>query len=138
MRNLLTVDYALLEIVYAGFAAGNSAPDGCGDAVCIECMHKWVCKCVDTSKYPVRCPSLGCSATLSHQDINWLLRHSPDHQQRFMRLVVESSVPPSQRTYCPYKDCSALLIRPDAATPEASTACSKCTRTMCVKCLIPG
>ncbi|KAG1669196.1 hypothetical protein FOA52_001447 [Chlamydomonas sp. UWO 241] len=101
-------------------------------------MGQYVCTCVDSSKYPVQCPSPGCKATLAHHDVIWLLHDMPAHMERYTRLEVESSIHPSQRLYCPHKDCSTLLLRPEEGEPEGPMVCPACERTLCASCLIPG
>ncbi|KAG1665601.1 hypothetical protein FOA52_003248 [Chlamydomonas sp. UWO 241] len=128
-------------MVYAGSdAAGSSsaAAPGCGHPFCIDCMRQYVSAGVHSSTFPVRCPSPGCRQTVAHHDVMRLLRDSPADLERYTRLEVESSIHPSQRVYCPHKDCSTLFMRPEEGEPEGPTACPACTRTLCVKCLIPG
>jgi hypothetical protein len=59
-------------------------------------------------------------------------------------LVMEHSIDSSLRTYCPYKDCSCLLERPDEEEEAAAGGqdfpfeCPACQRTFCLSCSITG
>jgi hypothetical protein len=61
------------------------------------------------------------------------------HSQRYARLEVESAIHPSQRMYCPHKDCSTLVMRPDDEEEQCGGAsvCPACERTLCANCYIP-
>lgn len=54
-----------------------------------------------------------------------------------MRLEVEHAVG-NESIYCPYKDCSELLVKPDVIEPDVRTTCPTCTRTFCLNCQIEG
>lgn len=67
--------------------------------------------------------------------------------QAFERMEVEAAIPLAQRVYCPHKDCSALLLRPEAGAeddggPEAASegpaTCPACSRAFCPRCNLPG
>eukprot|EP00882_Tetradesmus_deserticola_P030042 GHRQ01033698.1.p1 GENE.GHRQ01033698.1~~GHRQ01033698.1.p1 ORF type:complete len:100 (-),score=12.14 GHRQ01033698.1:5-304(-) len=64
--------------------------------------------------------------------------------QVYEMLVTEHSIDSSLRTYCPYKDCSCLLERPDdideaaAAGQDHPFECPACHRHFCLCCGIAG
>jgi hypothetical protein len=59
-------------------------------------------------------------------------------------LVMERCIDSSLRAYCPYKDCSCLLERPDEEDEAAAGGqdfpfeCPACQRTFCLSCSITG
>lgn len=60
--------------------------------------------------------------------------------QVFDSLLLEEAVPPSQHTYCPYKDCGLMLQRPDEdeQDPDEPVDCPHCDRPFCLECGIAG
>jgi hypothetical protein len=60
-------------------------------------------------------------------------------------LVAEHCIDSSLRAYCPYKDCSCLLERPDGEQGAAAAdgqdfpfECPACQRHFCLSCGITG
>ena len=60
--------------------------------------------------------------------------------QLLRQLEVEHAIAPSQRLYCPYKDCSALLMKAEDAEEfeEGAVLCPACKRSFCPNCVACG
>jgi hypothetical protein len=66
--------------------------------------------------------------------------------QVYEMLVTEHCIDSSLRAYCPYKDCSCLLERPDDDEEGGAAAdgqdfpfeCPACQRHFCLSCGITG
>jgi hypothetical protein len=66
--------------------------------------------------------------------------------QVFEYLIAEHLIDTARRVYCPYKDCSVLLERPEpdeemldaAGNQEAPFECPCCKRQFCLSCGITG
>jgi hypothetical protein len=64
----------------------------------------------------------------------------------FEYLVAEHLIDTSRRVYCPYKDCSLLLERPEpeeemvdaSGNQEAPYECPACHRHFCLSCGVTG
>ncbi len=58
----------------------------------------------------------------------------------YHKLAVEHAIDPSQRLYCPYKNCSAFMegLTESERLENGRTTCPTCTRAFCVNCKIPG
>eukprot|EP00955_Chlamydomonas_euryale_P101849 365377-Chlamydomonas_euryale.AAC.24 len=152
------------DMISAGSdAAGSSSTrPGCGHAFCSTCMRRYMFSCIDNNKHRVQCPSDGCKHAVSCEDVlrfweacsaacggqtshtstaqqpkSACIWHDEFRLQRYMQLDVESAIHPSERVYCPFKDCSALLLRPECKA-EGPTLCPECERTLCAKCHITG
>ncbi len=64
----------------------------------------------------------------------------PTHPQ-LQQLEAEATIDPRQRLYCPHKDCSEPLLRPEHDTdlPRDQVAtCPACHRGFCPHCMVPG
>ena len=51
------------------------------------------------------------------------------------RLLCESTIPESYRFYCPFTDCSVLLINDNSSLTQHD--CPVCKRSSCAKCRVP-
>ncbi|KXZ52052.1 hypothetical protein GPECTOR_10g1075 [Gonium pectorale] len=87
----------------------------------------------------------GCKTLLSRDAVAAALGGHPKEMQVFELLEAEQAIPSQLRTFCPHKDCSMPLQRPDdtdAPGPgpgeDGFTACPACHRAFCLRCLIPG
>ncbi|KXZ48561.1 hypothetical protein GPECTOR_26g464 [Gonium pectorale] len=127
--------------------AGSDAPSsstaaaGCGHYFCAACMTQYVLGAVKDRKFPVMCPmASGCKVALSTDAVMEALRRHPKEQQAFGLLQAEQAIPPRLRTYCPHKNCSVPLQRPEEGDipAEGPTSCPACNRMFCLRCLIPG
>ena len=60
--------------------------------------------------------------------------------QTLEALVTEQSIDHARRAYCPYKDCSCLLERPDPEEGDGNEPfeCPLCHRIFCLSCGIAG
>ncbi|KAG1669190.1 hypothetical protein FOA52_001441 [Chlamydomonas sp. UWO 241] len=115
------VEHAVEGMVYAGAdaAGSSSAAPGCGHPFCFECMQSYVCTLVDSSTFPVQCPSPGCKQILAHRDVNTLLRHSPAHLQGFTCEAFQA-LPPHLRS----AEDAALLQLSDMQRWKQCPRCS--------------
>ena len=51
----------------------------------------------------------------------------------FLQLEAEHAIPQDQKFYCPYLECSALMIIIDPE-PSTETPCIACSRALCYFC----
>ncbi|KXZ48564.1 hypothetical protein GPECTOR_26g467 [Gonium pectorale] len=158
------------QVTCAGSDAPSSstAAAGCGHYFCAGCMTQYVLSAVKDRKFPVPCPmggsaaaaggggagaagtgigagaggggGGGCRMLLSRDAVVAALeKHSKD-LQAFGLLEAEQAIPSQLRIFCPHKDCSMPLQRPDQDDMPAAgpIACPACNRAFCLRCLIPG
>jgi hypothetical protein len=73
-------------------------------------------------------------------------RHTPTPAQVYEFMIAEQMIDTQLRVYCPYKDCSVLLERPDPELEEldehghqaAPYECPGCKRRFCLRCGVAG
>lgn len=119
---------------------------GCSHGFCLSCIVQHTEVKVQAGQVPVRCPQVGCSQTLSLAQCRSIL------SQKWFALLnkrlIEVNMPDSERVYCPFPNCSALMNRKDidASNEGASTSslssvtatrCVECHRMFCVECRVP-
>ena len=72
-----------------------------------------------------------------------LLRASPLNSgllcmQVLRELEVQHAIGAADSLYCPHKDCSALLVKPEEDVSDEPSECPECGRVFCATCKIPG
>lgn len=123
------------------------AVEGCGHRFCFSCMKEHVKVKLLDGTLPA-CPQDGCTTKLSVEGSKIFL--SPRLLDIMVQRIREAQIPPTQKIYCPYPKCSALMslsevIRPmqessskytiaDAATLRN---CVKCRGSFCISCKVP-
>lgn len=119
-----------------------------------ECLHSFCLSCivqhavvkVQAGQVPVRCPHVGCNKTLDLAQCQTIL--SPKWFDLLNKRIIEVNMPESERVYCPFPKCSALMNRKDllASIDGASSStlllatpsrCVECIRMFCVECRVP-
>ncbi|CAD6258866.1 unnamed protein product [Miscanthus lutarioriparius] len=83
------------------------------------------------------CPQEGCTTKLSVEGSRVFL--SPRLLEIMVQRMREGQIPPSQKIYCPYPKCSALMslgevIHPMQESSSRYTAADAATLRKCVKC----
>ena len=81
---------------------------GCAHFYCIECTIKYIELKLDDNVTRIPCPVTNCQGLLEPDFCRDILPR--DLFNRWGKALCESSFLGSEKFYCPYKDCSALLI----------------------------
>lgn len=93
----------------------------------------------------IPCAHFGCHTIMSFTQLSSLLNSKT--LEILSRRQIEAAIPRSERIYCPFKDCSALLFKPimHAIQQSCSSAhphptafgcveCEACHRAFCLEC----
>ncbi|OAE26695.1 hypothetical protein AXG93_3582s1080 [Marchantia polymorpha subsp. ruderalis] len=125
-----------------------------------ECLHRFCVSCltqhvqirVKSNQVPVKCPQ-DCSRLVDVEQCRNFL--PPDLVELYTKSLIEASIPESERVYCPFTNCSALMSkgdlnpssRPSSSRPSSSrqpksfaigqVECMECHRLFCVECQVP-
>lgn len=93
------------------------------------------------------CLHAGCASVISFTQLSSLL--SSPLLEVLTRRQIEAAIPETERMYCPFRDCSALLIKPtflvdipsSSAHPHPTASdcveCEACHRAFCLECAVP-
>ncbi|XWS70130.1 hypothetical protein CRYUN_Cryun03dG0022800 [Craigia yunnanensis] len=81
---------------------------GCAHFYCIECTIKYIESKLDDNVTRIPCPVKNCQGLLEPDFCCDILPR--DLFNRWGKALCESAFLGSEKFYCPYKDCSALLI----------------------------
>ncbi|XP_062194517.1 E3 ubiquitin-protein ligase RSL1-like isoform X2 [Phragmites australis] len=121
--------------------------EGCAHRFCFSCMKEHVKVKLLNGMLPA-CPQDGCATKLSVEGSKIFL--SPRLLGIMVQRIKEGQIPPSQKIYCPYPKCSALMslgevIRPmqescskyTAADAATLRKCVQCRGSFCINCKVP-
>eukprot|EP01018_Ginkgo_biloba_P006066 Gb_29625 [translate_table: standard] len=113
----------------------------------IRCLHRFCYRCItryihlriEEKRHQIFCPQSSCREPLSPEECRHFLPE--EIFEAWSAALVEAEIPESQRVYCPFPDCSALLVKEEVAGIPAedirSAECPFCNRLFCVQCHVP-
>lgn len=106
---------------------------GCTHSYCTECMIKYVATKLQENVTTIHCPVPNCGGLLEPEYCRDIL---PDEVfDRWGNALCESLILASEKFYCPFKDCSALLLD-DGTDFIMQSECPVCNRLFCVQCKV--
>ena len=111
---------------------------GCDHAYCTECMAMYVASKLQDNITSIRCPVPECvEGLLEPEQCRSIL--PKDVFDRWGNALCEALIPGSQKFYCPFKDCSALLLDDTSESGESirESYCPNCLRMFCAQCKVP-
>lgn len=108
----------------------------CSHRLCIPCLQKYVRFKLQAKQIPIPCVQSRCPETLTLEAckpfLPWKLSDA------WEILLVEHHIPQGERVYCPFPNCSALLIKDiSGKSINTSVECPSCNRLFCVSCMVP-
>ncbi|KAH6836539.1 hypothetical protein C2S53_005158 [Perilla frutescens var. hirtella] len=116
---------------------------GCLHTYCLSCMSKHAQFKLLHGILP-KCPNVTCKSMLELDICKKFL--TPEFFDIMVQRVKEASIPPTEKIYCPYSRCSALLSKtelqgskdnPDAIEVLGGRKCPRCSGLFCINCKVP-
>ncbi|KAM3380002.1 hypothetical protein P3S68_005575 [Capsicum galapagoense] len=99
------------------------------------CIAKYVTKrTVLENVTVIKCPDTACNAVINPK--LWRELVPKEVLDKWENAMSESLVLGSRKLYCPYKDCSAMLVV-DGSDTVIDTECPDCRRLFCARCNVP-
>lgn len=110
---------------------------GCSHLYCTSCASQYVAAKVEGNEVLIGCPEPSCETGFIEMDMCQSILSPKVIDQWGSRLCEEILEP--TRFYCPYKDCSALLIHEGRINGEVirESECPHCYRLFCAQCKAP-
>ncbi|KAK2440799.1 putative E3 ubiquitin-protein ligase RNF217 [Trifolium repens] len=106
----------------------------CNHPFCTKCISKYVKVKRKEKVAKVNCPHPNCSVELKPQHLRSIL--SKNIIVDWESAIYESSIPLRKKIYCPYKNCSLLMVN-NGAEKVTSCECPSCHRLFCAQCKVP-
>ncbi|XP_071709320.1 E3 ubiquitin-protein ligase RSL1-like [Rutidosis leptorrhynchoides] len=117
----------------------------CLHRFCFSCMRKHVEAKLLQGKL-AECPHENCKSKIEIESCKKFL--NPKLHDMISVRVKEASIPPEERIYCPYSDCSNLMSKTEVQEYNATSGstsvikpgmrkCVKCNRAFCIDCNVP-
>lgn len=106
----------------------------CSHSFCYECTSKHIITKIQSGVSIVTCPGVKCNATLDSSAFRWIVPE--DILIRWDEVICKSLIQESEKVYCPFKDCLAMLVN-DSSRVILETWCPVCKRTFCAQCNVP-
>ncbi|KAK9948170.1 hypothetical protein M0R45_003757 [Rubus argutus] len=106
----------------------------CSHSYCTECMIKYVASKLQENITSIKCPVPDCKGLLEPEYCRPIL--PPEVFERWGNALCEAVILGSEKFYCPYKDCSGMLID-DGKEVIRQSECPNCRRMFCAQCKVP-
>ncbi|XP_008797375.2 E3 ubiquitin-protein ligase RNF19B-like [Phoenix dactylifera] len=112
--------------------------NGCSHKFCTSCVRLYVTAKVGENSITIGCPDPACKdGNLEPEKCRSIL--PGEVFDRWGVALCESALGPA-KFYCPYKDCSALLLNEGGNGDEqvmTDAECPHCKRVLCARCSVP-
>ncbi|XP_016475322.1 E3 ubiquitin-protein ligase RSL1-like [Nicotiana tabacum] len=106
----------------------------CSHIFCTDCISKHVATKIQENIHAVTCPGVACRGILDFETCSSTM--PKEVLSRWDEVLCESLILASQKFYCPYKDCSAMLVN-DSDEIIRESECPSCWRLFCAQCNVP-
>ncbi|XP_042494116.1 probable E3 ubiquitin-protein ligase RNF217 [Macadamia integrifolia] len=109
----------------------------CSHPFCLDCIVKYIeAKMEDNNRAEVSCPASNCDNLLDPLSCRSIL--PADLFVRWCDVLCEFSVQRfDQSMYCPFPECSTLVLSECEGDIYTRTECPNCKKLFCFKCKIP-
>ncbi|KAL6222118.1 hypothetical protein ACLB2K_005510 [Fragaria x ananassa] len=107
----------------------------CSHSYCKDCINNHVASKLQENITIIKCPVPDCKGSLDPEYCRPIL--SPEVYNKWGNALCEAMIVGSQRFYCPFKDCSAMLIDDEPEEVVRESECPNCNRMFCAQCKVP-
>ncbi|KAJ8447527.1 hypothetical protein Cgig2_031140 [Carnegiea gigantea] len=105
----------------------------CKHSFCIDCIVKYIASKMKEKSIPIECPNPNCNRVIEPEYCGSIL--PKDVFERWESALFEASVLGVQKFYCPFKDCSVLMVD-DGGDEVTQSECPYCHRLFCARCRV--
>ncbi|KAL0432626.1 UNVERIFIED_CONTAM: putative E3 ubiquitin-protein ligase [Sesamum latifolium] len=108
--------------------------DRCPHSFCYDCTTSHIVTKIQDKLKEISCPAINCKAVLNFDACRLMIPE--DTLVQWDELLCMSLIPESQKLYCPFRDCLALLVN-DSGEVIRKIKCLICKRSFCAECRVP-
>ncbi|KAI4325383.1 hypothetical protein MLD38_030788 [Melastoma candidum] len=105
----------------------------CSHFFCVDCIGMYLATKMRESIIHIECPEDKCPAILEPYTCRAIV--PAEVFDRWEKFLCESLILGSQKFYCPFKDCSALMVD-DGGEVVTVSECPSCRRLFCAQCKV--
>ncbi|XP_071733529.1 E3 ubiquitin-protein ligase RSL1-like [Rutidosis leptorrhynchoides] len=105
----------------------------CSHTFCLECIREHVAARIKENVAVVVCPEPECKGEIGPQVCRSIVPKQV--LDRWEDVLCESLIMGSEKFYCPFKDCSAMLVD-NGGLKVTSSECPHCHRLFCAQCKV--
>ncbi|GKC71355.1 zinc finger, C6HC-type containing protein [Tanacetum coccineum] len=109
--------------------------ESCGHLFCSDCISKHIDAKIKENITIVTCPEPNCKILIKPEVCRDRSLVPKEVLDRWDNALCESLIKGSEKFYCPFKDCSALLVDDDGEA-VTSSECPHCNRLFCAQCKV--
>ncbi|XP_021761771.1 probable E3 ubiquitin-protein ligase RNF217, partial [Chenopodium quinoa] len=106
----------------------------CNHKFCTDCIIKYVASKIRENHEMVNCPDPKCNQAIEPENCSAIL--PKEVFVRWENVLFEVMIPGGQKFYCPYKNCSVLMVD-DGGVEVRESECPSCRRLFCARCQVP-
>ncbi|KAG2315705.1 hypothetical protein Bca52824_018827 [Brassica carinata] len=107
----------------------------CTHHYCTECTVRYVTTKIEENIAMIKCPDVECTRLLEPYTCRDII--PGDVFERWDKALCESVILSAEKVYCPFEDCSAMMVVDDddqGGDEVAETECPSCHRLFCARC----
>ncbi|KAF5801375.1 putative transcription factor C2H2 family [Helianthus annuus] len=105
----------------------------CNHLFCSDCIRQHVAVKIKENLTKVKCPDPSCKGVIGPEACRSIV--PKEVLERWESILCESVIMESQKFYCPFKDCSAMLVD-DGGVVVTQSECPNCNRLFCAQCKV--
>ncbi|KAJ4951737.1 hypothetical protein NE237_028569 [Protea cynaroides] len=99
-----------------------------------DCIAKYIETKLEERVAKVPCPAMNCEKLLDPLSCRWIL--SAGLFEKWCVLLCDSAVRKHESAYCPFTDCSALILN-ECRENITRSECPNCKKFLCFQCKLP-
>ncbi|KAK9072408.1 hypothetical protein SSX86_008842 [Deinandra increscens subsp. villosa] len=107
----------------------------CSHSFCYTCITKHATTKIQDKNRTISCPEINCKSTLDSDILRLIIPNQT--LINWDEILCESMILESHKLYCPFTNCSVLLINDDTRNIVTKTDCPACRRAFCAVCRVP-
>ncbi|ONK57737.1 uncharacterized protein A4U43_C09F3560 [Asparagus officinalis] len=107
----------------------------CSHSFCRNCVTRYLAAKINDNVSAIKCPEDNCNGLLEPEQCQGIVPR--EVFERWGSAICEATILGSNKfSYCPFKDCSALLTLGEGEGSLGQSECPSCCRLFCMKCSV--
>lgn len=111
----------------------------CFHQFCEPCMTQYIHSRLEQRRHQIYCPHESCREELTLDECRYFL--PSEIFEQWSAVMVEAEIPEALKVYCPFSDCSGLLVKESVGVLDVEDVemaeCPFCNRLFCARCKVP-